>query len=73
MRRDRAIHQRLRDRGRVLLLMPVLAEANQIDHHAAPELRAIVEREAHGHRHGFRIVAVDVQNRRLDHLGDVGA
>ena len=23
--------------------------------------------------HGFRVLAVDVEDRRLDHLGDVGA
>src|SRR5579859_2580860 len=37
---DRAVHEGLRDAGCVLLLMSVLAEADEIDDYAAPESAA---------------------------------
>lgn len=67
------VHQRLRDRRRVLLVVAELAEADDIDDHVLMELRAEVDGELRGEHHGFGIVAVHVQHRRFDHLDDVRA
>ncbi len=70
---DLLVHQRLRQAGRVLLVVAQLAEADDVDDHVLVELLAIVQRELRAQHDRFRIVAVDVQHRRLDHLDDVGA
>jgi hypothetical protein len=58
---------------RVLLVVAQLAEADDVHHHVLAELHAVLQRQLGGQHHGFGIVAVDVQHRRLDHLDDVGA
>ncbi len=52
--------------------MPETAIAEDIEHHILVELLAEFGRHARGMDHGFGIVAVDVENRRFDHQGDVG-
>ena len=52
--------------------MPAAAVAIHVDHHVALELAAEIHRQAHHLGHGFRIFAVDVEDRDLQHLGDVG-
>ncbi len=37
------------------------------------ELHAVLDGQLGGQRHGFGVVAINVQDRRLDHLDDVGA
>jgi hypothetical protein len=71
--RDLLVHQRLRQAGRVLLVVAELAEADDVDHHVLAELLAVVHRQLRAQHHGFGVVAVDVQHRRFDHLDDVGA
>ena len=73
MRRDLLVHQRLRQRRRVLLVVAELAEADDVDDDVLVELLPVVERDLAAQDDRFRIVAVDVQHRRLDHLDDVGA
>ena len=70
---DLFVHQRLRQAGRVLLVVTQLAEADDVDHHVLAELHAVFERQLRGQHHGLRIVAIDVQYRRLDAFDDVGA
>ena len=70
---DELVHQRLGDHGFVLLVVPVAAEADQVDHHVLLELHAEVQRNFDGEAHGFRVVAVDVKDRCIDHLHDVRA
>ena len=53
--------------------MAEFAVAHQIDHDVFLEGSAVVQRDLGGVAHGFRVVAVHVQNRRAHHLGDVGA
>ena len=54
-------------------LWPSLRKADDVDHDVLLELHAVVERDLRAQHHRFRIVAVHVQHRRLDHLDDVGA
>ena len=68
-----AVHQRLGEHGGVLLVVAQFAEANNVHHHVLAELHAVFQGQLHAQRDGFRIVAIDVQHRRLDHLHDVGA
>ena len=67
------IHQRLRGRGLVGLVVAMAAIAHQIDHDVLVEFHAIFEREARDEAHRLGIVGIHVQNRRLDHLRHVGA
>ena len=53
--------------------MPVAPVAIHVDHHVAPKLLTKIECQIAHKFHGQRIVAVHMENRRLDHLGDVGA
>ena len=46
--------------------------ADQIDDHIALEFLAVVDGDLSRVQYRFRIVAVDMKNRRLNHLGDVG-
>jgi hypothetical protein len=70
---DDLVHARL-GRGRLVgLVVAVAAVADQVDDHVLLELARKSASQASGEQHRFRIVAVDVQNGRLDHLGDFGA
>ena len=73
VRRDLLVHQRLRHRRRVLLVVAELAEADDVDDDVLVELLPVVERELAAQDDRLGIVAVHVQHRRLDHLDDVGA
>ena len=53
--------------------MTQAAEADEIDEHVLVELVSVVHRQLDSEQAGFRVVAVHVEDRRLDHLGDVGA
>ena len=72
MRRDRLVHQRLRERRLVAFVVAVAAIAEHVDDDRLLEFLPELGRDLGGEHHRFRIVAVDVENRRLDHLGDVG-
>jgi len=70
---DVLVHDRLR-RGRfVRLTVTVLAVADEIDDDVLVEFHAEIERELSGQRDRFRIVPVDVEDRRLDDFRDVRA
>ena len=73
MLRDLLVHQRLRHRGLVLLVVAELAEADDVDHHVLVERLPEIEREARDEQHRLGVVAVHVEDRRLDHLRHVGA
>jgi hypothetical protein len=69
---DEAVHRGLRERGFVVLVVPVPPIAHEIDDDVLGELRSELERESH-HAHGrFGVVSVHVEDGRLDHLRDVG-
>jgi hypothetical protein len=72
-RADDLVHQRL-GRGRLVgLVVAVAAVADQVDDHVALEGLAIVQRDLGAEQHRLRIVAVDVEHRRRDDLGDIRA
>ncbi len=72
MRVDERVHVRLGERRLVQLVVPVAAVADQLDHDVFVERQTEREREAHDPHTGLRVVTVHVEDRGLDHLGDVG-
>ena len=68
---DLGIHLRLGERRLVAFIMAEAAIAPHVDHDVAMEFLAIFHRQLAGEGHGFGIVAIDVQDRRLDALGHV--
>ncbi len=70
---DALVHERLRQQRLVGLVVPEAAEADEVDEHVAVEALPVLERDLDGEQRRLRVVAVDVQDRRLDHLGDVRA
>ena len=69
---DLRVHQRLGEARLVALVVAEAAVAPHVDDDVAVELLAIFDRQLAGEGHRLRIVAVDVEDRRLDDLGDVG-
>jgi len=73
VRADLLVHQRL-GRGRLVgLVVAVAPVADQVEHDVLAEALAEVERQLGAERDRIRVVAVHVQHRRADHLGDIGA
>ena len=71
MRGDHPVHQRLRE-GRVVgLVVAVAAVADEVDDDVALERVAERRRQPRRLHRGLRVVAVDVEHRRLDDLRDV--
>ena len=69
---DLGVHERLRVAGVVALVVTVAAVADHVDDDVLVEPLAERERQP-GHAHArLGVVAVHVEDRRLDHLGDVG-
>ena len=70
---DLLVHDRLGEAGLIALVVPVTPVADHVDDHILAERRPEVERQLGDGDHGLRVLAVDVEDRHLDHLGDVGA
>ncbi len=70
---DLFVHQWLSGRRLIGLVMPVSAVTNQVDDDVSLECLAKIAGDLHDMVHGFRLVRVDVEDRRMDHLGDRGA
>src|SRR5699024_2380990 len=68
---DELVHQRLRHRRVVALVVAPAAVAHDVDDDVLVELLPELEGELGGPHAGLRVVAVDVEDRRLDHPGDV--
>jgi hypothetical protein len=69
---DPAVEPRLGDGRVVHLAVAVPAVADQVDHHIAVEGVTVVDRQGGGARHGLGDLAVDVEDRDRQALGDVG-
>ena len=69
---DGLVHQRLGERGLVALVVAVAPVAEHVDHDRLLEFLPEFGRDLGREHDRLRIVAVDVEDRRLDHLGDVG-
>ena len=72
MRADRLVHQRLRERRLVAFVVAEAPVAEHVDDDRLLEFLPELGRDLGGVDHRLRIVAVHVEDRRLDHLGDVG-
>ena len=68
---DFGIHQRLGEARLVAFVVAEAAVAPHVDHDVAIIFLAIFDRQLAAEGHRFGIVAVDVQDRRLDALGDI--
>ena len=69
---DRLVHQRLGERRLVALVVAEAAVAEHVDDHRLVELLPELGGDLGGVDHRLGVVAVGVEDRRLDHLGDVG-
>ncbi len=72
MRGDLLVHDRLGERRIVELVVTVAAIADEVDEDVLLERLPERDREARRVHGGFRIVAVHVEDGRLDHLAEVG-
>ena len=72
LRLDLLVHQRLGESRLVALVMAEAAVTEHIDNHVLLELLPEFRRDTGDVNHSLRIIAVDVEDRRLDRLGDVG-
>jgi hypothetical protein len=70
---DLLVEQGLGERGLVALVVSAAAVAEHVDDHVALELAAVVEGQGHRLGHGLGVLAVDVEDRDLQHLRHVGA
>ncbi len=70
---DFLIHQRLGGARLIGFVMAVTAVAHQINKHVALKGVTEIQRQAGHKRDRFRVVCIDVENRRHDHFADVGA
>ena len=69
---DHPIQGWLRKRRLVGLVVATTPKAVHIDHDVPLKLSAEIRRQVHDLGHGLRILAVDVEDRDLKHLGDIG-
>ena len=72
MARDGPVHDRLRERGVVELVVTVAAETHQVHEHVALEAHPVLDRERGGLERSLRVVGVDVEHRRVLDARDVG-
>ena len=72
MRPDRLVHQRLGERRLVALVVAEAPVAEHVDDDRRLERLPELGRDLGGIDHRLGIVAVHMEDRRLDHLGDVG-
>ncbi len=72
MRADLLVHQRLRESRLVAFVVAEAAIAEHVDDDRLLELLPEFGRDLGGEHHRFRIVAIGVEDRRLDHLRHVG-
>ena len=70
---DCLVHQRLRVARLVALVVAPAAVADQVDQDVLAEAGAVGHGEAHGGAAGIDVVGVDVDDRHVVALGDVGA
>ena len=66
------VHQRLGHGWCILFVMTKLAETDNVNNHIAFERLPVIKRHLSRQYDRFRIVAIDVQNRCLNHLDHIG-
>jgi len=67
------VHQRLRDHRFIRLVVTEFAEADDVDHNILLEFLAEFHRHFGDKGDCLRVIAIDVEDRCLDHLENVGA
>ena len=72
VRTDPLVHHRLGERRLVALVVAMPAIAEHVDDDRLVEFLPELDRDLGGEHHRFRIVAIHMEDRRVDHLGDVG-
>ena len=72
MRADCLVHQRLGERRLVALIVAEAPVAEHVDDNRLLEFLPEFGCDLGGEHHGLRIIAVGMENWRLDHLGDIG-
>ena len=68
---DDLVHHRLGHRRVIALVVTEAAIAEHVDDDVLGEFLAVFGRHLRGIHHRFRIIAVDVEDRRLDHQGNI--
>ena len=71
LRVDDLIHQWLGVARIIAFVVTMLAVADEVNHHVLVEPLTEAQGEPCGSDAGFRVVAIDVENWRLHHLGNV--
>ena len=69
---DGLVHERLGVAGIVALVVTMAAVANEVDDDVLIKLLSVFERQFGNTHAGFGVVGVDVEDRCLDELGDIG-
>lgn len=69
---DGLVHAGLGEAGLVSLVVTVLTVADKVDDNVTVEGLAPVSRKLHDEGHGLGIITVDVEDRGVDGLGDIG-
>ena len=72
MFRDLPIHQRLRERWLVVLVVAVPAIHDQVDQEIGVEMLPVRDRKLRGRDAGLDVVAVDVNDRNIESAGEIG-
>ena len=70
---DEVVERGLGELGLVRLVVAVAAVAHHINEDIGVELLTVLGGQLHGKHHGLGVVAVHVQHRRINNLGQVGA
>ena len=68
---DLSVHQRLRERRLITLVVAMAAVAEDVDDDVASELLAVLDRQLGNVDDRLGIVTVHVEDRRHHHLGHV--
>ena len=72
MRADLLVHQRLGEGRLVAFVVTEAAIAEHVDHDRLREFLPVLDRDLGREHHRFRIVAVHMEDQRLDHLRHIG-
>ncbi len=70
---DGLVHQRLGDHRLVGFVVALAAKTDEVDEHVLVVFLAVFDRNFHRQQARLGVVAVDVKDRRFDHLGHIGA
>mmetsp|Transcript_96087 Transcript_96087/g.140395 ORF Transcript_96087/g.140395 Transcript_96087/m.140395 type:complete len:261 (-) Transcript_96087:1224-2006(-) len=70
---DDLIHERLREHGLIDFVVPVPPETDDVNYHVLSEQLPVLCSAFHRPAHSFRVIAVDMENRRAHRLCNISA